>query len=260
MDPAELVPVRFSNLKLMGLSPAHYHAATVKETYAIERGRALHSLVLGGQRVIGYPGKVRAGKAWEQFKADNPDANILAYNEFPKVRAMADAIEAHPIAQQLLEGQHELEVDWSYLGRSCQSHIDVVGPGGRWVTELKTTVSSNPDRFAWQAHKMAYFGQVAFYLDALRTAGLAEPTDAYVVAVEATEPFVVTTMRVAEDALEMGRRTVRLWMEQLLACEAADQWPGYVQGIVDLHAPSNDIEFTYGDEGGGDPDGGEAAA
>lgn len=256
-----LLPVRFSHLKLMGLSPAHFHAATVKETYAIERGRALHSLVLGGQRVIGYPGKVRNGKAWEQFQTDNADANILTGKEYDKVRAMADAILAHPIAMQLLEGQHELEVDWTCMGRACQSHIDVVGPGGRWVTELKTTVSSNPERFAWQAHRMAYFGQVAFYMDALRSAGLAEPTDAYVVAVEATEPFVVTTMRVGEDALEMGRKTVRLWMEQLLACEAANQWPGYVQGIVDLHAPSNDVEFTFGDEGGGDgPDGGEQAA
>lgn len=263
MDNPLLVPVRFSNLKLMGLSPAHYRAATIKETYAIERGRALHSLVLGGKRVLCWEeGRPRAGKEWKAFEASNPDALILTAKEYNKTRAMADAILAHPIATQLLEGQHEVEVDWTCMGRACQSHIDCIGPGGRWVTELKTTVSSNPDRFAWQASRMAYFGQVAFYMDALRAAGLAEPTDAYVVAVEATEPFVVTTMRVAEDALAMGRKTVRLWMERLLQCEAANQWPGYVQGIVDLHAPSNDLELDWGEDGGdGDGgNGGEAAA
>jgi len=256
MDRPDDAPVRYSNLKLMALSPAHYHAAAKKDTGAMQRGRALHSLVLGGARVIGYPGKTRYGKQWDAFKAANTDAEILTGKEFDKVRAMAESVLHHKIAMQVLEGQHEVEVDWTYLGRKCQSHVDSIAPDGKWVAELKSTVSSEPGRFAWQSHKMAYGGQVAFYLDAVRAAGLGEPTDAYVVAVEAAEPFVVTVLHVEEDALELGRRCVRLWMEQLLNCEAANDWPGYAQGIVPLHAPSQDINFTFGDE---DEDGEEPA-
>jgi hypothetical protein len=249
MDDPRDVPVRYSNLKLMALSPAHYHAAVDKDTGAMQRGRALHSLVLGGARVIGYPGKTRQGKQWEAFQAANPDAEILTGKEYAKVLGMAEAVKRHREARQVLEGQHEVEVDWTFLGRRCQSHVDSIGPGGKFIAELKSTVSSEPGRFMWQSHRMAYGGQVAFYLDAVRVAGLGEPTDAYVVAVEATEPYVVTVMRVEEDALELGRRCVRLWMEQLLNCEAANDWPGYAQGIVPLHAPSQDINFTFSDEG-----------
>jgi hypothetical protein len=259
----ELAPLRYSRLKLIGQSPAHYHAAVDKDTYPIERGRALHSLVLGGTRVIGYPGKVRAGKVWEAFQAEHAGKLILTGNDFAKTRAMADAVLRHPVAMQVLAGQCELEIDWTFMGRKCQSHLDALGPGGRIVGELKSTVSSNPDRFMWQAHRMGYFGQVAFYMDAVRAAGLGDPTDAYFVAVEATEPHVVSVMRVAEDALEMGRKTVRLWMERLLACEAANDWPGYVQGVVDLHAPSEDVELTFGDDDSApahDPVTGEVAA
>lgn len=255
-----LLPVRFSKLKLIALSPAHYLAAIRRVTQVLERGLSVHSILLGGQRIVAYPGPVRRGKVYDAFCAENPDALVVNRNDYDKAMGMVESVRRNRQAMELLEGQRELEVDWTYLGRKCQSHVDVVGPGARWVTELKTAVSSEPGRFAWQAHKLAYFGQVAFYLEAIREAGLGEPTDAYFVAVENKEPYVVSVMRAADDALEMGRRTVRLWMEQLLACEAADQWPGYVQGIVDLHAPSNDIEFTFGDEADSDAAAGDEDA
>jgi hypothetical protein len=261
MTQLELEPVRFSNLKLMALSPAHYRAAADKETYAMERGRALHSLVLGGPRVIPYPGKTRQGKDWAAFQAANDDAQILTSGEYAKARGMADAVRANRHAMDLLEGQHEVEIDWHYLGRRCQSHIDVIGGGGRWVTELKSTVSSNPDRFAWQAQRMAYFGQLAFYMEALQQTNRSVPEDAYVVAVEAVPPFVVTVMRLTDKALEQGRKCMRLWMERLLGCEATGEWPGYVQGVVALDAPEAELELDFG--GGGDdfdPSTGEVAA
>jgi hypothetical protein len=250
MNQGELLPVRFSNLKLMALSPAHYHAALVKETYSIERGRALHSIILGGQRVIGYPGKVRRGKEYNAFCAANADAQVLTLGDFDKAVAMAEAVFAHPRAMEVLAGRHELEVDWTFLGRRCQSHIDVLGPAGEYVTELKSTVSSNPDKFSWQAQRMAYFPQVAYYREAVLQAGLGVPRHVYFVAVEQVPPHVVTVMEVTEHALEMGAKAVRLWFERLLGCEAANDWPGYVQDIVPLDTPVEDEpDLVFGPEG-----------
>ena len=66
-------------------------------------------------------------------------------------------------------------------------------------------------------------------------------------AVESTAPYVVTVFRVTERALEQGRRTYRLWFERLMACEEADEWPGYVQSVVPLDVPESD-EVTFGEE------------
>lgn len=251
-----LPPVRFSHLKLMALSPAHYHAWADKETPAIERGRALHSIILGGQRVTYYPGKVRRGGEYDAFCKENHDAHVLNKGDFDKVCAMADAVFANKRAMEVLAGQHELEVDWEYLGRKCQSHIDCLGPGGEWITELKSTVSSSPAKFAYQAAHMGYFAQVAYYRAAVLQAQLGVPRTVYFVAVEQAPPHVVTVMEVAPHALESGAKSVRAWFERLLSCEAANDWPGYVQDIVPLDTPDEGIEFTFGDEG----DGGEAAA
>jgi len=258
----ELEPVRFSGLKAMALSPAHYRAAVERDGQEKQRGRALHSIILGGKRVVGYPGKVRRGKEFEAFANDNHDAEILTMADYERAAGMAAAVRACPRAMDMLVGRHEMEIDWTFLGRRCQSHVDVVGPAGEYVTELKSTVSSHPDRFAWQSRRMAYHAQLAFYAEAVLQAGLGVPRDLYVVAVESRPPYVVTCMRLAPRALEEGRKCVRLWMERLLGCEASGEWPGYVGDIVPLDVPDDDLELTFGGGDGPDfdPETGEVAA
>jgi hypothetical protein len=248
-------PVRFSNLKLMALSPAHYLEAAQKDTYSMERGKALHSLVLGGKPVLAYPGKVRRGKEYDAFVAANTNAQVLTKSDYAKAEGMAAAVRASRPAMRVLAGRHEVELDWKFMGRECQSHIDVIGGGGEWVTELKSAVSSNPDRFAWQAKKFGYNAQLAFYWEAVLQSGLGVPRDAFVVAVESAPPYVVTVMRLTGQALDLGRRSFRLWMERLLGCEAANEWPGYAEGIVPLDIPDDDAPLVFGSAELADEDG-----
>lgn len=226
----------------MGRSPAHYREATQDETTAMERGSAVHSLLLGGRSVIQYPGKVRRGKEWEAFEKANKGCQILTATEFGKVMGMADAVRRHRAAMTVLEGEREKEIDWSYLGRACQSHVDVVGAG--FITELKTTVSSDPPRFTMQALRMGYHAQLAFYRQAVISSGSGHPQHAYVVAIESSAPFAVTVMRMTDRALDMGSRLARLWFERLLTCEASDYWPAYTEHVVDLDVPE-DLELTF---------------
>lgn len=254
VDPRELA-VRFSRLKLMALSPAHYLEAAQRETYSKERGSALHSLVLGGKRVLAYPGKVRRGKEFDAFVAANTNAQILTKSDYARAEGMAASVRRHKRAMQVLAGQHEVELDWKFLGRDCQSHIDVIGGGGEWVCELKSAVSSQPDRFAWHAKKFAYNAQLAFYWEAVLQSGLGVPRDAFVVAVESAPPYVVTVMRLTGQALDLGRRSFRLWMERLLGCEAANEYPGYAQDIVPLDIPDDDAPLVFGSAELADEDG-----
>jgi hypothetical protein len=240
------LPVRFSNLKRMAQSPAHYLAAAQDQKPHLERGSALHSLVLGGKEVIAYPGKVRRGKEWEAFQADHPESLILTQTESGRTFAMAAAVQANKLAMTVLEGRHELEIDWSLAGRAMQAHVDVVGPGNAYVTELKGTQCGAPDRFAHLALRYAYHAQLASYMDAVASSGEGEPREAYVVAVESSAPYVVTTLRLTERALDQGRRLFRLWFERLRACEESGEWPGYAQSIVPLDAPEDELELIFG--------------
>jgi hypothetical protein len=227
-------PVHFSDLKHMALSPAHYRArldGEKRDTPAMMRGRLVHGLALGGgyQCAI-YEGE-RRGKAWSEFKAAHPGVDIVTGEEYSEAERVATAVRQHPIAGPLLVGELETHVEWEMLGRKCSSRLDVLGDG--FITDLKTSASSEPGRFSRGALRMCYHAQLAFYADAASFVGK-PPREAFLVAVEPEPPYAVTVLRATPRALEEGRKLCRLWMERLLACEAANEWPEYVQAIVDL--------------------------
>lgn len=247
-------PVRYSFLKLMAKSPAHYRNAVDTDTggtigrYTRERGSALHSILLGGPPVIEYTGKQRRGKAWEEFRKLHPeDAHILTAAEYKKTHAMAASVNRNANARALMKGSHEKELNWEWLGRKCQSHIDILG--NQHIAELKSCESSSPERFRWMAIKYGYHAQLAFYrmaVDWYDGANVALPC--YVIAVESAAPHPVSTFRLTEELLRKGEMLCRSWMEQLLVCEESNNWPGYTNAITDMDAPEDDTDIVFPDE------------
>jgi len=244
MNPVDL-PVRFSHLKRMAQSPAHYRESLTadRQTPAMRLGKLTHALVLGGPWVL-YEGE-RRGKAWDTFKtAQAPDAFIVTSTEMATAQRMAESVAMHPDAEFVLGGHHEVEATWELLGRRCLGHVDVVA--GLHIAELKTGQTSQPDRFERHALRMGYHAQLAWYQDGLRLSGSAR-NDAYIVIVESYAPFVTTIFQVTPRALEEGRKLCWLWMERLLGCEAADEWPGYCQSILPLDV-AEDVELIIDGE------------
>lgn len=235
-SPTEL-PVRFSHLKHMARSPAHYlHALhDDRQTAAMRLGKLVHAVILGGQYVV-YEGE-RRGNAWTAFEEQNAGQEIVTSKELATAQAMADAVARHPEAKFLLGGPHEQELSWKLAGRECQAHVDVVG--GLHITELKTGQTSQPGRFEWHALRMQYHAQLAWYLDAMRMIG-SPRSNAYILIVEAYAPHVVTAFQVTERALEEGRKLYRVWFEQLRSCEQTDCWPGYCEAILPLDVRDDD--------------------
>lgn len=235
-------PVRFSRLKKMALSPAHYAANIQPTSRAIGLGRAVHSMVLGGPPVVAFTGAVRRGKEWEKFRDDHADAIIVTQDERDTCSRMADAVDSHSEARRVLTGRHEVPIAWEYCGRACVSTPDCIGEtpfGDTVIADIKTCQTSHPGRFGWHALRMLYHAQLAFYRLA---AGGAR--DCYLVAVEATPPHPVTVHRLTERALDIGERMCRGWMERLLQCEAANYWPGYCDAVNDLDVPDDDLIFA----------------
>jgi hypothetical protein len=231
-----LPPVRYSRLRKIGQSPAHFLADFHDETSCMEQGSAVDHLVFCDKQVIAYPGKVRNGAEWKSFKLDHPDNEfqIVTQKGLEEAKAIAEAIRADKRAMRVLRGEHQKEIFWKYLGRDCVSHLDVLGVNGAWVTELKVSQTSNPARFRWHALKMGYHAQLGFYDQAAEAETGKAPRAHFIVCAEATYPHVVTVFKVTRKAIQAGKQMCRLWFERLLQCEAANEWPGYSQSMVDL--------------------------
>lgn len=237
-------PIRFSMLRAYGRSAAHGLSSRLgrgdEPTSAIERGTAVHAMVFNTTKVIGYSG-VRRGKEYEKFAADNPETEILTANEYGKAARMAKAVQESSLAMSVLQGEAEQTLLFNWSGQDCRVTPDLRGL--TYVTELKTCATSDPDLFKWDALRRHYHAQIAY--QRLGCKLTQQPiTDAYIVAVESSEPYPVTVFQVTERALDAGDRLLSLWMERLCVCEESGRWPPYVESMVELDAPE-DIELEY---------------
>lgn len=229
--------VRFSHLKAMALSPAHYLSACqdgFEETISMKLGSGTHAMLLGKPWCV-YPGKVRTGKAWEAFELEHAEECILNQREADEAQRMRDSVLRCSEAVMLLDGLHfEMELHWQHeLGVACRSTLD----GFNWkrVVELKSTRCAHPERFMRDAFFRYYHAQLAWYQDAVDrtdTQGTGHPQEAFIIAVENKKPYAVSCFELTPRLLEQGRAQCRGWLERVIQCERAGVWPAYCESIV----------------------------
>lgn len=239
--------VRFSELKSMARSPAHYRAAVLhgrEPSPAMRFGTLCHTLILGGDRFAVFEGKTRQGKAWDAFEAHHAGKLIVKRSELEDAMSVARRVWAHPIAGPLVKGRTEVELTWETLGRKCGGRLDVIGD--TFITDLKMSASSEPEWFTRNATRLAYHAQLAWYKEGALANGC-RVDDVFLVAVEPKEPYAITPMRMHLHAIGKGDQLCRLWLERLIGCEAVNEWPEYTQSIATFDVP-DDLELTYGED------------
>jgi hypothetical protein len=234
-------PVRWSNLKWMGRSPAHYRYHLdhpTEPSQAMRIGAVVHSLVLGGPRSFAeWDGKVRRGKEWEAFRADHVGEEIVSAREFQRARAIAAAVRSHPEAMRLLKGAQEMPLRWQIGGRECAGTLDVLGEG--YVTELKVTNDASPHRLPGHAVRMGWHGQLAWYGNGADLNGY--PVRAYhIVAIEPEPPYALCCYRLTDRAVEAGRTLFAAHLNRLAVYEDSDEWPAYGDAVQELDVYDND--------------------
>lgn len=246
-------PVRFSRLKLMAKSAAHFAAGYGEETSPMRKGTAVHAYLLGGEKkVVVYEGGRRDDriKQWQAFKREHEGKHILIPSELGDVAGMRKSLERHKRAMELLDGVQENRIHWSLAGRDCMGTPDVVIPkNGKTIgVELKTDQTSHPERFVWKCRKMAYHAQCAWYRTGIELCGNYRPArcdEYYMVVVESTAPYPVTVFRLDEPSLEAGEKLNRLWLEQLLVCEKENHFPAYAESDVELSLVETETELDW---------------
>ena len=225
-----IATVRFSHLKAYGRSAAHgQHARQQekKQTTAMQLGTAVHAMLFDTRKVCGYPGAQRRGKEYEAFSAEHPDYEILTMSEYDKARSMVDAVAKCVAARPYLNGAIEQTINFRWMGVDCRATPDVRGTD--YLTELKTSNTSDPMRFPWQARRMCYHAQMRMQ----QLATFKRP-DCFIVCIESEEPFPVTVFQMDTKALDIGERLLMLWMERLKNSELSGHFPAYSQSVCPL--------------------------
>ena len=241
-------PIRFSRLKALALSPAHYKyglTAPDEPSRAMRIGTAVHAAVLGDNPALDvFPGPTRRGKEWEVYKAAHAGQTILARDEADEVVATAAAVEANPAALKLLKQPHREErIAWKWLGLDCAGTPDAWD--GTTVVDLKTARTAQPERFGKEVFWRYYHAQLAWYCNGLELSGRAKPERAYIVAVETAPPYPVVIYEITETALAQGFARCREWMERLKGCIENDYWPGYSDAVVPIEGITEMPDLTF---------------
>ncbi len=236
-------PVRFSHLKAYGRSAMHgRHARTQPEfapTDAMQLGSAVDALVFGHKKVYGWEGAVRRGKEWDAYQADHQDGIILPAKAFYKARNMADAIRGSKIAEPWLEGSYQDTILYRWNGLDCRSTPDVRGNG--FLTELKTSKSSDPNHFPWQSRSMGYHAQMR--MQNMACNDMAQ--DCIIVCIESAEPYPVQVFKLTDKALLEGEKCLYAWSERLKVAEQSASYPPYTTCIMPLDVPDDESDLIF---------------
>lgn len=221
-----------TSLKTLALkTPAHYQhdKQHPKFSDAFTLGTAAHSMILENDTssIV-----VVDAANWLTKDAKTAKADALALGfqplltkEMAHVQAMRDAVMANPAALAAFTGHKaEQSVFWEEEGLMLKCRPDAWKDGV--ITDLKTTVSADPNEFGKTAYSFGYFMSAAHYIDGVKAA-TGEDVRFQFVNVEKTAPYMVSVVELDDVALDYGRqmldRAKRIYRE----CTTNNHWPGY---------------------------------
>jgi hypothetical protein len=212
-------------------------------------GHAAHMLVLGrGPELVVVDAKDWRTKAAKE-KRDAAHAvgkvPILAA-EHRKAQAMARAVRKHPIASAILNpeiGQPEQTLIWrdEQNGIWRRARLDWLpndGTGRFIVADYKTTTSANPAAIQKTVYSYGYHAQEDWYLDGVRSLGLAADPAMVFIFQEKTPPYLITVIQLDAAARRAGRAMNRQAIDIYRQCREAGVWPGYTDDIPLISLPA----------------------
>lgn len=180
--------------------------------------------------------KVRRGKAWDAFKAEQVAAGleILRADEIATLDAMQAAVCGNPYAVDLIEAagnvrEATFRTEGSEWGCSLQCRPDVTNPSGcefsagvPYNADVKT-VASMAD-FERHFFNFGYYRQQPFYQIVQGICG-SFPQRFFYIVVEKQEPFGCSVLEVDSLSFQEGEKEVRESLEKLRQCRESNEWP-----------------------------------
>ena len=211
-----------------------YAPQEIKEEFDI--GNAAHLLALQPDEFEKNIGRV----PFEDYRTKDAKASrddIRASGRIPllprqlvDVVAMREAVFAHPVASLAFRsGKPEQSMFWRdpEFGFWCKTRPDWLPDHRKYLIDLKTSVSADPDDFAKAAVNFGYFQQAAWYLDGVATVTGDKPERfAFIVACK-KPPYLVSVCWLDAEAIEWGRILNRYARGIFAWCLERNEWPDY---------------------------------
>ena len=158
-----------SLLKLIDRSPAHLrHAADTPRvaTPAMLKGSLTDHLLFGTELAyVVSPFDEFRSKEAKEWREQQREAGIAIFTSdvMNEVRAMVEAVQAHPAAQEILRaGRSQVALTSEIAGVNCKGLLDWVPDEIASIADLKTTEDASPEAFARHIVNMGYDAQAAF--------------------------------------------------------------------------------------------------
>jgi len=210
-------------------SPNHllaYWNKETKTTDAMHFGQIIHKMLLQPESFKDdfavFEGARRAGKAWQEFKADHDDKTIIKQQELDEANRIINNSMQHEAFAEMLKNAtaKEQKLNWNYKDVDFVGYADLITVfnGKQCVVDIKTTNDAG-SRFYRDLYYNDYKMQLAMY-----TEQFGKEYEAYIVAIETSTPFNVQVYKLDESLLFKG------WMDYDHNVDKYNQWDGNPQG------------------------------
>lgn len=220
-------------------------------TKALSVGSAAHQWILEGE---GWPGRHfilpdgfngAATKKWADAIAERDAAiedgkRAISFKEFETIKAMREALLAHPFASACFErGKAEQSLFWQdkEFGIWRRSRLDFLPDGRQFFADYKTCASAHPDDLRKSIWNYGYFTQAAWYIDGIKAVGLCDTSSFLFVFQEKDPPYLVNVVSLSEIDEEWGRIVNRKAIGLFAQCLRDDHWPGYADDVMQIALP-----------------------
>lgn len=239
--------ISFSALKAFAKSPNHYikYVTEPMDSDAMRLGRAFHVSALephlfAEQFAVAekVDRRTKAGKEyWAAFQEENKDRDVLTMDEYTLMTTMTSRALNDRVAAEYLwpEGKREFEVDREQeLGDSnamtlVKARADIYEPG-KWVADLKSVRSADPEDFQRDAYRMEYHLQAYIYRV------LFDVPAFYWICVEKESPFNVVVYKQSDRAFAMAERRFKHLLTKFQEWDGTEE--SYTTGVFTLDLPS----------------------
>jgi len=181
---------------------------------------------------------------WQLANRDKRQISREAQKEVAEARAMAEAVQSHPIAGSFLraEGMVEIGILWRdpVTKILCKARPDklVTGFGSLCDFSLKTAADPRPEKFAWEVDRRDYDLQSALYRHAIEALLGRVATTVQCVVGKNDYARMVWCRIMPPGWIELGRRKLRDALCRLQICLETGDWtaPGQNE-LTDLEIP-----------------------
>jgi hypothetical protein len=199
-------------------------------------GNAAHLLVLQPDRYEAAIFRVDAGDyrtkdARAQRDGARENGRIpLTRAEAEMVDAMRNAIFTHPVAGKAFANGHtEQSIFWrdSEFGIWCRTRPDFLPAHRRYLVDLKTATSADPEDFTRAVLTYGYHQQAAWYMDGVEAVTGTRPERFAFVVVSKKPPYFVTVCWLDDEMIGWGQVLNRRAKGLFAWCLHYRTWPAY---------------------------------